>query len=65
MPENQASEIPSRILTAPPGLTLIGADAAGVCADGHCALSPAQPTSVDGVAGVDAGDARASGADAG
>jgi hypothetical protein len=58
MPENQASEIPSRILATPPGLRLIGADSAGVCADGHCALPPAQSTSID------AGDAGASGSDA-
>jgi len=58
MPENQASEIPSRLFTAPPGLRLVDADAAGVCADGHCSLPPAQSTSID------AGDAQASGADA-
>ncbi|MEV7620217.1 hypothetical protein AB0N59_08750 [Microbacterium sp. NPDC089321] len=38
MPENQAPEIPSRVLSAPPGLQLIGGDAAGLCADGHCVL---------------------------
>jgi hypothetical protein len=58
MPENQAPQIPSRILAAPPGLRRIGADTAGVCADGHCALPPAQSTSID------AGDAGASGSDA-
>ncbi|GAA2901409.1 hypothetical protein [Microbacterium esteraromaticum] len=54
MSENQAPEIPSRVLSAPPGLQLIGADAAGLCADGHCVV-PA--------AGQDAGSAEAATAD--
>ncbi|MGW9628533.1 hypothetical protein [Microbacterium sp. NPDC055521] len=66
MPENQASEIPSRILTAPPGLRPVGPDAVGVCADGHCALPSAASTSAESEgdhADVDDGDARASGSD--
>ncbi|MFJ4044724.1 hypothetical protein ACIPV2_03140 [Microbacterium sp. NPDC089987] len=67
MPENQAPQSPSRILAAPPGLQLIGADAAGVCADGHCTLPPAVSASADGADGgqapVDAKDATASHSD--
>ncbi|WP_071644616.1 hypothetical protein [Microbacterium sp. AR7-10] len=64
MPENQAPEIPSRPLAAPPGLRMVGTDAVGVCADRHCTL-PTASTSTDGAPGAqDTVDAEASGSDA-
>lgn len=56
-PQNQAPEIRSHTLSAPPGLRLIAPDAAaGVCADGHCAL----PATVS--RGADEDESRRAGA---
>lgn len=53
--ENQASENSPRTFAAPPGLRLLGADAAGMCADGYCVL-PAAAAAEDSEPEAEASD---------
>ena len=56
MPENRASETRSHVIPAPSALTLLGGDAAGVCANGYCVLPSASEP-----AGAEDADAGAPG----
>lgn len=47
MPDTRNAEMRSGTLAPPPGLKMLGAEAAGVCADGYCVLPTIGSTSAD------------------